>query len=100
VTLHACALGAADTGDVRRLDSFPEALDAEFIRIDAGGDEQRIWRGMTGMFARGGPLTIMLGFHGDRYADPEGFLGEIAGEGFAAETVPDLASRRMLILRR
>lgn len=102
VTLHACALGAADTGAVFRLDSFPEALDAEFVRIDAGGGEQRIWRGMTGLFARGGPLTVMLAFHPDRLADPAGFLGEIRGEGFVIDVIGPAGgvSVPMLRLRR
>jgi hypothetical protein len=100
-TLHACALGAADGEAVCRLDSFPEALDAEFVRIDAGGDEQRIWRGMTGLLARGGPLTVFLTFHAGLYPDPAGFLQETAGEGFAAETLADSGGgETILVLRR
>lgn len=99
-TLHACALGAADTEATRRLDSFPEVLAAEFVRIGAAGEAQRIWRGMTGLLARGGPLVVLLAFHRERHPDPEGFLGEIRGEGFAVETVPELASDRVLLLRR
>lgn len=113
-TLHECALGSAeglvsmevqviqpgggrtlafDGGDpsggipVRRLDSFPEAIDAEFIKIDVEGYEQQVWRGMTGILANGQPLTIFMEFTVSRYPDPIGFLGEIVGEGFTLEIV-------------
>lgn len=105
-TLHRCALGAGegrvslevetrspgggrvredDAGSVaiRRLDSFPDALDAEFIKIDVEGHEQQVWRGMTGILARGNPLTVFMEFTVGRYPDPAGFLAEILGEGFA-----------------
>jgi hypothetical protein len=100
--LHQCALGAADTEATRRLDSFPEALAAEVVRIGAAGEAQRIWRGMTGLLARGGPLTVLLAFHRDRHPDPEGFLGEIRGEGFAVDAIDcgGDAGARMLCLRR
>lgn len=68
---------------IRRLDSFPEALDADFIKIDVEGHEQQVWRGMTGILARGNPLTVFMEFTVERYGDPEGFLSEILGEGFA-----------------
>lgn len=113
-TVHDCALGGAEgratidiiahqpgggrtqdhdgediagTVPVRRLDSFPEALDAEFIKIDVEGYEQQVWRGMTGILARGQPLTIFMEFTVGRYPDPRGFLSEITGEGFALELV-------------
>jgi len=105
-TLHRCAAGAAEgrvaldvelrspgggrvredgagTVPIRRLDSFPEALDAEFIKIDVEGHEQQVWRGMTGILARGHPLTVFMEFTVQRYPDPAGFLAEIAGEGFS-----------------
>ncbi len=108
--LHRCAVGAAEgrvaldveahlpgggkvqqddagTIPIRRLDSFAQALDAQFIKIDVEGHEQQVWRGMTGILARGNPLTIFLEFTVDRYADPHGFLSEIIGEGFALELI-------------
>lgn len=112
--VHPCALGAAEgfvtmevmphqpgggivrehTGEaisdaihVHRLNSFSEALDAEFIKIDVEGYEQQVWRGMTGILARGQPLTIFMEFTVQRYPDPRGFLDEILGEGFALELV-------------
>jgi FkbM family methyltransferase len=108
--LHRCAVGAAEgfvsieadtrqpgggraredavgTVPVRRLDSFPEALDAEFVKIDVEGYEQQVWRGMSGILARGQPLTIFMEFTVQRYPDPVGFLDEIRGEGFTLEIV-------------
>ena len=105
-TLHRCALGAVEglvaldvethapggarvredgggTIPIRRLDSFARALDAEFIKIDVEGHEQQVWRGMTGILARGNPLTVFMEFTVSRYPDPAGFLSEIIGEGFA-----------------
>lgn len=78
---------SAVTFPVRRLDSFPEALDAEFIKIDVEGFEQHVWRGMTGIFDRGHPLTIFMEFTVVRYEDPRGFLAEIADEGFSLEII-------------
>lgn len=98
-TLHQCALGAADTEATRRLDSFPEVLAAEVVRIGAAGDAQRIWRGMTGLLARGGPLTVLLAFRRDRHPDPEGFLGEIRGEGFAVEAIDSASGASVPMLR-
>lgn len=112
-TLHDCALGAEEglvamevdvsqpgggrtraiDGDnaagipIRRLDSIPGALDAEFIKIDVEGHEQQVWRGMTGILVNGQPLTIFMEFTVGRYADPVGFLDEIVGEGFTLEIV-------------
>lgn len=67
----------------RRLDAIPEALDADFVKIDVEGAEEDVWRGMEGIFARGRPLTIFLEFTPGRYASPARFLDEILGHGFA-----------------
>lgn len=75
---------------VRRLDAFPELLDADIIKIDAEGSEYAIWQGMAGLLARGRPLVILLEFVRDRYPDPSGFLREIQAAGFAINHVgPD-----------
>lgn len=85
--LERCGDDASGSVSVRRLDSFPDALDASFIKIDVEGYEQQVWRGMTGILARGHPLTIFMEFAVSRYADPRGFLAEITGEGFTLEIV-------------
>ncbi|MBU3077159.1 FkbM family methyltransferase [Sphingomonas quercus] len=72
----------AATLTTRRLDSFPELLDADLIKIDAEGAEEDIWRGMAGIFARNRPLTIILEFAAARYANPAAFLDEILAHGF------------------
>jgi FkbM family methyltransferase len=66
----------------RRLDSFPELLDAAVIKIDADTSEEAIWRGLEGRLRQAAPLTIFLEFTPARYADPAGFLGEIVAAGF------------------
>ncbi len=67
----------------------------DFIKIDAEGAEQNIWRGMRHLLARGQKLTVVMEFNATRYDDAAGFLAEIAAEGFAmalleasAEVVP------------
>jgi len=67
----------------KRLDAIPEALDADFIKIDVEGAEEDMWRGMEGMLARGRPMTIFLEFTPGRYASPARFLDEILDCGFA-----------------
>jgi hypothetical protein len=79
---------------LRRLDSFPEALNAEFIKIDVEGFEQQVWRGMTGILAGGQPLTIFMEFTVSRYPDPRGFLDEILHEGFSLEIIDYVAGIR------
>lgn len=67
----------------RRLDGFADLLDADVIKIDVEGAEERIWRGMTGLFARGRPLTVFLEFSPVRYEAPMAFLEQILAQGFA-----------------
>lgn len=67
----------------KRLDAIPQALDADFIKIDVEGAEEDVWRGMEGVLARGRPMTIFLEFTPGRYAGPARFLDEILGHGFA-----------------
>ncbi|PZU10327.1 FkbM family methyltransferase [Sphingomonas sp.] len=67
----------------RRLDSLPGLLDADVIKIDVEGAEERIWRGMAGLFAGGRPLTIFLEFTPFRYEAPMAFLEDIIAQGFA-----------------
>lgn len=75
---------------VERADAIPGTLDADFIKIDAEGAEQGIWRGLAGVLARDRPLTILLEFAAARYADAGAFLDEILVHGFTLGVV-DLA---------
>ncbi|CAN5280247.1 FkbM family methyltransferase [soil metagenome] len=72
---------------LRRLDEIEGALDADFIKIDVEGSEEAVWRGMTGIIARGRPLTIVLEFTPGRYADPARFLDEILAAGFGLRII-------------
>jgi len=66
----------------RRLDSYAELLDADFIKIDADTSELAIWHGMAGILATRRPLTIVLEFARMRYADPGAFVDQIISDGF------------------
>jgi FkbM family methyltransferase len=72
---------------VRRLDEIEGALDVEFIKMDVEGFEQNVWYGMTGILAQKRPLTIFMEFTVGRFADPAGFLDEIAAEDFSLEII-------------
>lgn len=80
-------VGGLPTIPVRRLDSIPEALDADFIKMDVEGYEQNVWHGMTAILARKRPLTIFMEFTVQRFADANGFLDEILAEGFSLEII-------------
>ena len=67
---------------LRRADDLPEAMDADFIKIDAEGAEQAIWAGLAGLLSRNRPLTILLEYAAIRYVDPALFLDEILSHGF------------------
>lgn len=66
----------------RRLDSYDELIDADFIKIDADTSEWAIWRGMTGILQTGRPLTVVLEFARIRYADPGAFIDQLLADGF------------------
>jgi FkbM family methyltransferase len=66
----------------RRLDSFPDVVKADVIKIDADTAEEAIWRGMHGLFASQRPMTVFLEFAAARYADAGQFLAEIKTAGF------------------
>lgn len=100
----------------RRLDSFPEAAQADVIKIDADTAEEAIWRGMSGLLRNNRPMTIFLEFAAVRYSDPAGFLRDIQAANFSigrvelsrgmqAVEVADILSAaahidQMLVLRR
>jgi len=73
-----------------RLDAVPGLDRVDFVKIDAEGSEEAIWRGMRGLFDQAQPMTVLLEFAAIRYADPAAFLATIAGEGFALHRIdPD-----------
>lgn len=72
---------------VHRLDHFPELLNADFLKIDVEGSEERLWQGMTGLLDRNRPLTIFLEFTTDRYADAGAFIDSFLERGFALKLI-------------
>ncbi len=71
----------------RRLDSYPELLAADVIKIDADTSEWAIWRGMAGLLAQRRPITIFLEFAAARYADPAMFLDEVLSHDLSLNVV-------------
>ncbi|HJT50508.1 MAG TPA: FkbM family methyltransferase [Nitrosospira sp.] len=65
----------------KRMDSFPELVEADVIKIDAEGAEYSIWKGMTEILERGRPLTVFLEFVACRYQEPAEFLSKLRGAG-------------------
>ncbi len=62
----------------------------DFVKIDAEGAEQSIWAGMARLLARRAPLTALVEFTPDRYADAPAFLRRLLETGFALSIVaPD-----------
>lgn len=69
------------TVPLMRFDSL--GIVPDFIKIDVEGAEEALWRGLAGVLAARRPLTVLLEFVADRYADPERFLSDILRHGFA-----------------
>ena len=84
------AASDGETGliEVRRLDSFRQIAQADFIKIDAEAAEEAIWDGMSGLLAQDRPLIVFLEFTACRYADAAGFLGKISAAGFSLAYTP------------
>ena len=71
----------------RRLDSFPDLMSADVVKIDADMSEMHIWQGMDGLLSQGRPITIFLEFSLARYVDPGAFIEEILGKGLSLSFV-------------
>ncbi|MCU0569694.1 MAG: FkbM family methyltransferase [Oculatellaceae cyanobacterium Prado106] len=52
----------------------------DFLKIDAEGAEELIWRGMTQTLRRNPNLIIVLEFNAGRYSNPRAFLEQIQQE--------------------
>ncbi|WP_428484749.1 FkbM family methyltransferase [Rhodopila sp.] len=59
----------------------------DFIKIDAEGAEQAIWRGMSRVLARRNPLVVFIEFTPDRYHDAAAFLHRMLETGFALAVI-------------
>lgn len=74
----------------RRLDSIEGIDRLDFLKIDAEGAEQAIWRGMGRYLEDDRAPTILLEYAGDRLSDAGGFIDEIIGRGFSMSLIrPD-----------
>jgi FkbM family methyltransferase len=54
----------------------------DFVKIDAEGAEDLIWRGMRETVAKNPQITIVAEFNNRRYQNPRAFLEEIIKAGF------------------
>ena len=73
-----------------RLDAKPEAAKFSFVKIDVGGAEAAVWRGMEGLLAGDVLQTVMLEFSAARHDDPAAFLDGVIAAGFALNLIdPD-----------
>lgn len=65
------------------LDSFiPEKTKIDFIKIDAEGEEERIWSGMARVVSENQNILILLEFNISRYFNSIDFLERILSSGF------------------
>ena len=60
-------------------DTWPRV---DFVKIDAEGSEEAIWRGMECLLARNADVTVVMELKPSGCADPAGFLGSIQAAGF------------------
>jgi len=78
--------GAGRPGNVavpaRKLDSIENIDRLDFVKIDAEGAEETIWRGMERHLRADRPPTILMEYAGDRLSDPGAFIDNIVGLGF------------------
>ena len=72
----------------------------DFIKIDAEGAEEGIWRGMQQTLRKHCHVAIVLEFNCDRYADPAAFLLAIEAEGFALRHIDFDAEIKPLTLEQ
>ena len=73
--------------DTLSLDDLIGDGPVDFIKIDVEGAEEAVWDGMARIIARNRPLSIILEFTPNRYADPEGFLNRIRAGGFSVAQI-------------
>lgn len=72
-----------------RFDAMPDLLEADYIKIDVEGAEEKVWRGMSALLESGRALTIVLEFVAQRYKDPDAFIGEIERHGFSLAVIDE-----------
>ncbi len=71
----------------QRLDSREDWQRIEFMKIDVEGAEESIWAGAEQMLKQSALKIVVLEFVPSRYADPAGFLNQLAEHGFSLEFI-------------
>jgi FkbM family methyltransferase len=59
----------------------------DFVKVDAEGAEDQIWRGMRCTIERNPGLVVLLEFVPSRYRDPIGFAQDIRNAGFVLREI-------------
>jgi FkbM family methyltransferase len=89
-SIHELAKATDETTEVETvtLDSLTQDWSrVDFVKIDAEGAEEGIWRGMRDTVSRNKDIVIIMEFRCDRYTDPKSFLLDIQAAGFALRYV-------------
>jgi FkbM family methyltransferase len=73
--------------DASRLDSRPEWLDFDMLKIDAEGSEQDIFQGMSTLMEKGRLRIIVMEVRLSRYEKGSTFLQDILSHGFTMERI-------------
>jgi FkbM family methyltransferase len=89
---------ATETVTIDRLTADWEHVD--FIKIDAEGAEESIWRGMRQTLRRNPNIIIVLEFGATRYLDGKAFLQEILNEGFILRYIDGSAEHGALTVEQ
>jgi FkbM family methyltransferase len=77
----------------------------DFVKIDAEGAEEKIWRGMSKTIERNTNITVVMEFRCSRYTDPRSFLNDVLKNGFRLRhidydgTIKDLTLEQTLTER-
>ncbi len=72
----------------------------DFVKIDAEGAEDAIWRGMRETIEKNPQIIVVLEFAPNRYKDPHGFLQDILSADFNLRHIDDDSVIRELTLEQ
>jgi FkbM family methyltransferase len=64
------------------IDELAANSPVHFIKVDAEGAEELVWRGMKNTIHQNPDIVILLEFGAVRYPDPQAFLQDMIAEGF------------------
>jgi FkbM family methyltransferase len=72
----------------------------DFVKIDAEGAEDAIWRGMRETIGKNPQITVVLEFAPNRYKNPRGFLQDILDADFSLRHIDDDSEIKDLTLEQ